>query len=244
MRVTFLGSGDAFSAGGRFQTCILVETGESRVLVDCGGTSLTALRRHGVDPNTIDAILLTHLHGDHFGGVPLLILEAMVSTNRTRPLTVAGPDRTEDRVRDLGEVLYPDMWRHEGGFPLTFTEVPLWAHSSVAGLRLTPYPVDHSPAANPTALRIEAEGRTLTYSGDAGWCDGLVEAARDVHLLICECYFFLPRGSGHMDYKTLSARLPELKAERVVLTHMGEEMLARSASLSIETANDGKTIEV
>src|SRR5437867_5929422 len=82
VRVTFLGSGDAFGNGGRHQTCIFLETGTRRVVLDCGAKSMLAMKRQGVEPLTLDAVLLSHLHGDHFGGLPLLILDAQL-----RPVT-------------------------------------------------------------------------------------------------------------------------------------------------------------
>ena len=73
--VTFAGSGDAFGSGGRYQTCIhLRERHRPPVLLDCGATSLTALRSVGPDPGEIGTVLVSHSHGDHFGGLPFLIL--------------------------------------------------------------------------------------------------------------------------------------------------------------------------
>lgn len=88
VRIRFLGSGDAFGSGGRLQTCIHVEGGGTQFLVDCGASSLIAMKRVGVDPTSIDVALITHLHGDHFGGLPFLILDAQFS-RRSRPLTIA-----------------------------------------------------------------------------------------------------------------------------------------------------------
>src|SRR4051794_17233853 len=76
--VRFVGSGDSFGSGGRFQTCILLDGARSRVAVDFGTSSLIALAQQGIEPNSIDAVLLTHLHGDHCGGVPFLLIDAML----------------------------------------------------------------------------------------------------------------------------------------------------------------------
>ncbi|MBI2157181.1 MAG: MBL fold metallo-hydrolase, partial [Candidatus Rokubacteria bacterium] len=76
LAVRFLGSGDAFGSGGRFQTCIHLGAAGGSVLVDCGATSLVAMRRFGLDPQGIACVVLSHLHGDHFGGVPFLVLDA------------------------------------------------------------------------------------------------------------------------------------------------------------------------
>src|SRR5215470_1591252 len=89
--VRFVGSGDSFGSGGRFQTCILVDGPASRFAIDFGASSLIALAQQGIDPNSVDVILLSHLHGDHCAGVPFLLIDAMLGSKRTRPLTIAGP---------------------------------------------------------------------------------------------------------------------------------------------------------
>jgi len=74
MRVKFLGSGDAFGSGGRYNACFLLEATERRYLIDCGASSMIALRKFEIDPNTIDAIFVSHFDIDHFGGAPLLAM--------------------------------------------------------------------------------------------------------------------------------------------------------------------------
>src|SRR6059058_4856326 len=105
--VRFVGSGDSFGSGGRFQTCIVVDGPHSRFALDFGTSSLIALARQGIDPNSLDAILLTHLHGDHCGGVPFLLMDAMLASKRERPLVVAGPPGTEAHLSMLREALFP-----------------------------------------------------------------------------------------------------------------------------------------
>src|SRR5919206_4449650 len=105
-RLRFLGSGDAFGNGGRFQTCFLLSGAGDSLLIDCGATSLTALKAAGVEPNDIGTVVLTHLHGDHFGGLPFLVLDGQFR-RRERALTVAGPPGTPARVDAALDVLVP-----------------------------------------------------------------------------------------------------------------------------------------
>ncbi|HUQ41242.1 MAG TPA: MBL fold metallo-hydrolase, partial [Candidatus Limnocylindrales bacterium] len=104
--VRFLGSGDAFGSGGRFQSCILIEHSGFRALLDCGATSLIAMKREDVDPGSIDAVIVTHYHGDHAGGVPYLILDGQFS-KRERPLVIAGPRSARERIATLFEAALP-----------------------------------------------------------------------------------------------------------------------------------------
>ncbi len=72
MRITIVGCGDAFGSGGRFNTCVFLEPAKGTLLVDFGASSLVALKARGLDPDRIDGIVLSHLHGDHFGALPFL----------------------------------------------------------------------------------------------------------------------------------------------------------------------------
>ncbi len=91
MRLQFIGSGDAFGSGGRFNTCFHLTGARTNALIDCGASSLIALKKAGVDRNAIGAILVTHFHADHFGGIPFFVLDAQLVAKRTNPLLIAGP---------------------------------------------------------------------------------------------------------------------------------------------------------
>src|SRR5450631_3401173 len=99
--IRFVGSGDAFGSGGRFQTCILGDIGGRRFLLDCGASSLIAMKAQAIDPNSVEAILLTHLHGDHCAGVPFLLMDAMLGSKRRTPLIVVGPEGTAASMEHL-----------------------------------------------------------------------------------------------------------------------------------------------
>ena len=243
MKVRFLGSGDAFGSGGRFQTCILLESSAAQLLVDCGASSLIAMRRLGVDPLAIDAVILSHLHGDHFGGIPFLILDGQF-TRRTRPLVVAGPPGVEERVREAMEVLFPGSWRVQRRFDVRFVELADRVTLEIASVSVTPFGVVHASGAPPFALRIGADGRTVTYSGDTEWTDTLIDAARGADLFIAEAYFFERVVKYHLDLATLLKHRSELDCRRLIVTHMNEDMLRRHDSLEVETAEDGKVVDL
>ena len=248
--VRFIGSGDSFGSGGRFQTCILVESpaadaaqsSPTRFLLDCGASSLIAMRAQGVDPNSIDAILLTHFHGDHCAGVPFLLIDAMLGAKRQRPLVVAGPPGTRERLGEMREVLFPGSARMVPKFPLEFVELQLNGVNQIGDLRVTPYPALHTPETVPTILRVETGGRIITYTGDTDWTEALIPAAAGADLLICECYYYEKTIRMHMNYATLRAHRARLDARLIVLTHMADDMLARVASIPERCASDGMMI--
>src|SRR5213083_943471 len=143
VRVRFVGSGDSFGSGGRFQTCILVDGDGTRFAIDFGTSSLIALTQQGIEHNTIDAILLTHLHADHCGGVPFLLLDAMLSAKRARPLTIAGPRDLRVRMSELAEALFPGMHVMTPTFPLEYVELEVGQPNRVLDLVVTPRAARH-----------------------------------------------------------------------------------------------------
>jgi ribonuclease BN (tRNA processing enzyme) len=244
VRVRIVGSGDSFGSGGRFQTCIVVDGPATRFAIDFGASSLIALAQQGIHPNSLDAILLTHLHGDHCGGVPFLLLDAMLAAKRDRPLTVAGPAGTRAHLATLQEALFPGSHIMTPKFALDHRELALGVPNAILDLVATPWPARHVPETNPTALRVEVGGRVVAYTGDTEWTDDVARVAAGADLLIAECYFHGKPIKGHLTYPAIVERVRAAGARRVILTHMGAEMLARRDDVPEECAADGMVIEL
>ncbi len=245
MDVTFIGSGDAFGSGGRFNTCFLVAGAGTRFLIDCGASTLVALKHAGIDLNGIDGVVLTHLHGDHFGGLPFLLLDAQLISRRSRPFFIWGPEGFPQRLRELREAMFPGSSAAALKFAVETAELAAGRRHQGEGFAVTPFPAAHSAGESPCfSLRFECDGKVVTYSGDTAWSDDLARAARSADLFICECSSYEKPVKGHLAYRTLEPNLPALGAKRVILTHMNPDMLAKLAEIGIETARDGLTLTV
>ena len=243
VRLRFLGCGDAFAAGGRFQTSFHLDDGEQPMLIDCGATTLVALKRAGIASASIGWVVLTHLHGDHFGGLPWLILDGQF-THRTEPLVIAGPAETKARFGQAFEALYPGAPTAGRPFETLIVELPGRVPSEVGPAVITTFEVVHTPGTNPHAVRVEYGGKVIAYSGDTEWTDALLEVADGADLFVCECQEFDRDIPGHLNYRTLSEKRGELGCRRLVLTHLGPDMLDRVDELDVEAAADGMVIEV
>jgi ribonuclease BN (tRNA processing enzyme) len=242
--VRFVGSGDSFGSGGRFQTCILVDGPQSRFAIDFGTSSLIALAQQGIEHNSIDAILLTHLHGDHCGGVPFLLMDAMLSARRARPLVIAGPRDLQRRMTQIQEALFPGSHVMMPKFPVTWLEMDPGRPHQVLDFIVTPQPARHTAETNPTAIRVEVDGKVVAYTGDTEWTDDVAKVTAGADLLIAESYFYDKPIKWHLNYPVIAALRDKLGAHRVVLTHMSREMLAHADAVPEECAYDGLVVRV
>jgi ribonuclease BN (tRNA processing enzyme) len=244
VRLQFLGSGDAFGSGGRLQTCLhLTGAHAGSVLIDCGASSLIGMKRAGIDPSGIEWILITHLHGDHFGGVPFMILDGQFS-RRSRPLTIAGPPGIEARVKAAMEIFFPGSTAADRQFSIEFVE---WFDRRPATLGpavVTPFPVVHASGAPAYALRVHYRDQIVGYSGDTEWTEALIEAADGADVFVCEAYFFDKKIKYHLDYQTVMAHRSRLRCRRLILAHMSHDMLERLGMVDVEVAQDLEVLTI
>jgi ribonuclease BN (tRNA processing enzyme) len=240
--VTFAGSGDAFGSGGRYQACIhLRPAGGSQVLLDCGATSLSALKRLGLDPGEISAVFISHLHGDHFGGLPFLILDGQFS-RRTRLLAVVGPPGTATRLADTMECLFPGSSTAARRFAVEVTELAPGTASTVCDVAVRAWEADHPSGAPALLLRLDLAGKTIAYTGDTAWTGAIADAAAEADLLIAEAYYQDKNIPYHLRLTDIQAHLDQLTARRIIVTHMSADMLAARHEAALERAHDGLTI--
>ena len=244
MQLRFIGCGDAFGSGGRSNTCFHITGHRVNFLIDCGASSLPALKRLGIARDDIDFILVTHFHGDHFGGLPFLLLDAQF-TRRTRPLVIAGPEGIETRLAQVMEALFENSSKTKQRFDLSVVTLTPEATRSFGKVNVTPFAVVHGESGGPfLAYRIEAEGRVIAYTADTEWTETLIPLGRDADLLIAEAYTYDRPVKNHLSLKTLQAHLAEIKPKRLVLTHMSDDMLGRLDTLGYATASDGMVVEL
>ena len=242
--VSFLGAGDAFCARGRHQAAYLVQAGSTSFLLDCGATTLAVLQRTPSLIPAIDTILISHLHGDHFAGIPFLLLHYTYDRPRRRALRIAGPPGTEERVWSLFRAMYQDAWRQPLPFALEFIEMPPGVPRTIDTIGVEPFRVPHQENEVSLGLTVNVEGRRILYSGDTGWTEELVARSENTDLFICECCFFETRLPFHLDYPRLAENKDRFGTRRLILTHLGREVLERRDQVELELAGEGMIVEV
>lgn len=243
--VTVLGTGDAFASGGRAQAGYYVDAGDVRILMEAGPELLGSMKRAGIRPGNIDVVLISHLHGDHYGGVPFLMLEYLWETKLDHKVVIAGPRNLEPRCWRLMNTLFPGFDLARLKRQIKFVELAPGKTTRIGKLRVSAIRSPHTSPDISLSLRVEAGGRTIAFSGDTGWNEALVGLADGADLFLCECtYYESNQLKIHLNYPDIAANRARFKVGRMVLTHIGREVLSHKSDVEVEMAFDGMRIEI
>ena len=243
IEVQFVGTGDAFGSGGRRNTAILVRSRGRTLLLDCGPTTLVGLKSLGVDPREIDAIAVSHFHGDHVGGVPFLLIDYLYESKRHKPLEIIGPPGVRDRIETIRrEFRYSAVEPSE--YELRFREFKPHQALKLDGFTVTPTPALHQVDTCPHSLRVQTDDRLLFFTGDTGWHDELPDSVGDADLFITECVFMEPGFDFHMNHAQLVSQRSRFRCEKTILTHLGAEVLEGLDRVEFDAASDGLRLEI
>jgi ribonuclease BN (tRNA processing enzyme) len=227
----FIGSGNAFADARCWSGFLL----NDRYLFDAPPSALYGLKRGGADLDALDVILLSHFHGDHFFGLPFLLLEyaypgsagVRVTSRRTRDLTIIGPPGVADKVEALTELAYPSLVQRDLGFRRRYIELEPGRDVETDGLRVSCERMNHALDTFPLCLgyRVECGGRRIAYTGDTGWTDALLDLGRGTEVFVTDCNY--PRGFNQPEHLSLDevAVLRHKLDERtaIILTHLGHD---------------------
>jgi ribonuclease BN (tRNA processing enzyme) len=241
--IEFVGTGDAFGSGGRRNTAILVRSRGKTLLMDCGPTTLVGLKSLGIDPREIDAIVVSHFHGDHVAGIPFLLIDYAYDSKRNTPLEIVGPEGVRKHIEGVKDQFYYTTIE-SSGYELCYREYTTHQPMKLPGFTITPLPAVHQPDTRPHGLRVQTDDRTVFFTGDTGWHDDLPGQVGDADLFISECVFMEPSFEFHMSHHRLVAERARFDAGRTVLTHLGAEVLADLDRVEFDTASDGLKLEI
>jgi ribonuclease BN (tRNA processing enzyme) len=244
VQVTVLGAGDAFGSGGRRQSSYLVRGPSATFLMDAGPTVLAALKDAGQPSDEIDFVLLSHLHGDHFAGLPFMIMEYLYERPRRRELLIAGPAGTEQRVMDLYRIMYKEAASRPTTYPIRFLTLCADSKVEIGAVVIEPFAVPHQEREPSLGLKVRLDGKTILYSGDSGWTEEFVNRTADVDLFLCECCYWETQVGFHINYPEFERNRPRIRARRVVLSHLGREVLGKLDRVKEECARDGQVIDL
>lgn len=219
--LTFIGSGNAFAPGGLCWNGFLAN---GAYLFETPPSTLMALNRVGADPNEIEALVLSHHHGDHFLGMPFLLLH-WKWRGRTKPVTIVGPRGTRDLALRVTEQVFPGTL--DESLPVHWLEVSPGETVCAGKLQLDVVQVEHDPQLS-ECLGYSAKlgGAQFGYTGDTTFCEGVKDLARASRVLISECASRSVRIPVHMNLVDDMPRVRALMPAHapLILTHIENDV--------------------
>jgi ribonuclease BN (tRNA processing enzyme) len=245
-RLTFLGTADAFNSGGRGHSAYWVEDALGVYTVDFGPTALMACERFGLPLDRLDAVFLTHLHGDHIGGLAVLLVTLRFELMRTRPLVIAGPPGTRARVTGLLASAFPTLV-DDSPFEIEWPEWQVPGTVTVLGRRVQTIRAVHDRVAIATSFRVSSPDAELAFSGDTGWQPELPDLVRGADLFVCECSNVEPGYTAHLSVTDLLEHRDELEVRCMYVSHMcmASRVAAKATpALRVIVPDDGDVVEI
>ena len=240
----FIGTSDAFGSGGRRQSANFLRAPNGGVLIDCGMTTGTGMCDLGIARDEVDAILISHFHADHFGGIPALLLASLYEDERKKPLHIAGPPGIERWVQNLAAAMGYAIDDRRFSFDINYEVLRPGIEKQIGPVRVHSFAVHHQPHTHPHGLIVETGAQRIAYSGDTGWFDDLPSLVAGSDLFITECTNFSDSFEYHLSHEVLVARKSSFDCGRIILTHLGAQMANRRGQCEFETADDGLTIKL
>ncbi len=213
----FLGTGNAF-APSRYWSSFLVN---GRYLFDASPVVLPHLKRCQVPLEEIEAVFISHFHGDHFFGLPFLLLEYAELTERRGELTILGPPGVQECVRSITEAGFPNVTSREKTYKDSYVELRDGSEGEVGALKYLARRVNHVEKLDCLGLRVQVGDRTLAYSGDSVPCDALLELADGADVFVVECSCWDDTCGPHLNPSDIREMRRRLGPEPTfVLTHL------------------------
>lgn len=247
-KLIFLGTSDAFNAAGRANSCYWVEDDQGQYMVDFGPTALLQCSRHGLDVDRLDGIFLTHLHGDHIGGLAILLVHLQFQVGRTRPFVIAGPEGTRDRVHMLIQSAYPSVLVTGFAFDIDYVVWDVPGEVETLGRQVRAIRARHDRLAIATSLRITSKTHSISFSGDTGWQPQLADLVDGSDLFICECTNLDGHYWGHLSVEEHLNLRDRFKVKTMYVSHlsdMSRDAMAQHADdLNLTVADDGMVVEL
>lgn len=241
-----LGSADAFNSAGRGNACYLLEDDYGVICVDFGPTGLMQLKAQGIHPNDIDAIFITHLHGDHFGGMHLFLVDAEYDSRRTKPLVVCGPHGVEAHLATWYELAFGKAPNRL--FEQRFIEFEPGQTQKILGRTVTAFPAAHMrPPSQALCYRFDLPDASIALSGDTAWTDALIDLSEGTDLFVCDCTDAWGANPQHLTWEVLAPKLKLLQTRHLLLSHLGNSMRLAAAQIEggrVSLADDGLCLKI
>jgi ribonuclease BN (tRNA processing enzyme) len=212
LKLTVIGFWGGYPKQNAASSGYLLEHEGFQLLIDCGSGVLSKLQNI-IQPEDLDAVLLSHYHPDHTADIGVLqharLIQGFLGKKRpTLPLYGHNIDQYE-----FSKLTYKEITKGV-------------AYNPSEKLTVGPFQVSFLNTDHPVpcfAMRIEAAGKTIVYTADSSFKDEFIEFSRNADLLLCECNFYghqNGKSAGHMNSIDAGKFAQQADVKQLILTHL------------------------
>ncbi|MHA1984923.1 MAG: MBL fold metallo-hydrolase [Candidatus Hodarchaeales archaeon] len=253
----FIGTGNAFAEGGRFNASYWLTTYNNKLvhtLIDCGPTTLAGIRKFNLPFHQLNRIFISHYHGDHFAGIPFLLLDRAYLTplesayGSNNKFQIIGPPELEKRIINLIKAMYPSQM----DTLLNLCEFQIIKPNSSFNFpeyKVSTFKANHSEQAIMYKFEFHNNSSFL-YTGDNEMTQEQISIFKDLDFLITECTTFESQNGNHTSYKFIVDNLEifqDLNVGEILLVHVGSEVfknLGTSMPVKLKLTYDGMKLSL
>ena len=224
--VFILGSGNAFNIDKRGHTAFLLD---KKFLIDCGATTLYKIQEFNIDLTSLKYVLITHFHGDHFAGLPFVLIYLKYILHRSEPIKIVGPIGLKENYQQLMNLTYPDM---EFPFLVQLQELQKQEEIFLENYQIKAYPITHKTES--IGYRIEDAQHSFAFTGDTILNEEVFTLMEGVDVGIVELSLW-----DNPDNKVMHVSLEELirlrgkiHAKRLYFNHITDSLTKEVLKLS------------
>ena len=223
LELSFLGSANAFTPGGRYWSSFVVN---GRYVFEAPPTLLPHLKRLGLPLADIRAVFISHFHGDHFLGLPFLFLEYIYLTPRQDDLFIVGPPGIEAKSEALADMAFAGLSQAEATYRRVYLEAQPGGEGSLAGVRFEAQPMRHAGGRRLCCFgyKLHLDGGTVAFTGDTEMCEEIFLLAEGADVLVLDCSYSEGEGPEHLGLLgALEVRKQVSPRTAIILTHLDDE---------------------
>ena len=255
---SFIGTGNAFAEGGRFNAGYWLTINKDKpnhTLIDCGPTTLAGIKKFNLPFAQLHRILISHYHGDHFAGLPFLLLDRAYLTSvdnnfsSSNKFQIYGPVGLEERIKRLIHATYPSQYDVLIGL-CEFKVIDPEKHIKFPEYFLKSKKANHSEQAIMYRIEFKDTNNSIIYTGDNEMLLDQFTFFENSDILVTECTTFESQNGNHTSLKFIKdniSKFNEFNIKKVYLTHLGSEVYNKidiDLPPNVHLATDGLKISL